>query len=159
MKEHELRVPTHSYSPRWLVGLALLTHWDHERTILIECHRFPNYLRDSVIMGLVEVFLHSEWYCARLAESERGGGGVTPGLNLTFMLYSFRHPSSGFHRYGNSLQLCRHDSRRCWWLRILRNYDVHVHLHWVVLDCQLEGVAGVGIKDIQLVGDSKWQDL
>ena len=28
-----------------------------------------------------------------------------------------------------------------------------------VLDRQLEGVAGVGIKDIQLVGDSKWQDL
>ena len=38
-------------------------------------------------------------------------------------------------------------------------YDVHVHLHWVVLDRQLEGVHGVGVKDIQLVGDSKWQDL
>ena len=38
-------------------------------------------------------------------------------------------------------------------------YVVHVHLHWVVPDRQLEGVDGVGTKDVQLVGDSKWQDL
>ena len=38
-------------------------------------------------------------------------------------------------------------------------YVVHVHLHWVVHDRQLEGVHGVGTKDVQLVGDSKLQDL
>ena len=38
-------------------------------------------------------------------------------------------------------------------------YVVHVHLHWVVPDRQLEGGDGVGTKDVQLVGDSKWQDL
>ena len=38
-------------------------------------------------------------------------------------------------------------------------YVVHVDLHWVVPDRQLEGVDGVGTKDVQLVGDSKWQDL
>ena len=36
---------------------------------------------------------------------------------------------------------------------------VYVHLHWVVPDRQLERVDGVGTKDVQLVGDSKWQDL
>ena len=72
-------VPTHSYSARSLVGLALLTYWDHGRTIFIECHRLPNSLRDSDIIGLVEVFLYSEWYCARLAES---GGDIR--LELDF---------------------------------------------------------------------------
>ena len=38
-------------------------------------------------------------------------------------------------------------------------YVVHVHLHWVVPDRQLEGVDGVATKDVQLVGDSEWQDL
>ena len=38
-------------------------------------------------------------------------------------------------------------------------YVVHVHLQWVVLDRQLEGVDDVGTKDVQLVSDSKWQDL
>ena len=38
-------------------------------------------------------------------------------------------------------------------------YVVHVHFHWVVPDRQLEGVDGVGTKDVQLVSDSKWQDL
>ena len=38
-------------------------------------------------------------------------------------------------------------------------YVVHVHLHWVVPDCELEGVDGVDTKDVELVGDSKWQDL
>ena len=70
-----------------------------------------------------------------------------------------RHPSSGFHRSGNSLRICRHDSWRCWWLRIVCIYVVHVHLHWVVPNRQLEGVYSIGTKDIQLVGDSKLQDL
>ena len=35
-------------------------------------------------------------------------------------------------------------------------YVVHVHLHWVVYDRQLDGVV---TKDVQLVGDSKSQDL
>ena len=38
-------------------------------------------------------------------------------------------------------------------------YVVHVYLHWVVPDRQLEGVDGVGTKDVQLVGDSNWHDL
>ena len=72
---------------------------------------------------------------------------------------TIRHPNSGFHRSGNSLRSCRHDSWRCWWLRIVRIYVVHVHLHWVVPNRQLKGVDGVGTKDVQLVGDSKLQDL
>ena len=38
-------------------------------------------------------------------------------------------------------------------------YVVHVHLHWVVPGRELERVECVGTKDVQLVGDSKWQDL
>ena len=72
---------------------------------------------------------------------------------------TIRHPSSGVHRSGNSLRICRHDSWRCWWLRIVRIYVVHVHLHCVVPNRQLEGVDSVGTKDVQLVGDSKLQDL
>ena len=34
-------------------------------------------------------------------------------------------------------------------------YVVHMHHHWVVPNRQLEGVDGVGTKDVQLVGDSK----
>ena len=75
-------VPTHSYGTRWLVGLVLLTYWDHGRPIFIECHGFSNYLRDSVIIGLVGVLLHGEWYCARLAES--GGGGRDIRIELDF---------------------------------------------------------------------------
>ena len=41
----------------------------------------------------------------------------------------------------------------------MRIYVVHVHLHRVVPNRQLEGVDGVGTKDVQLVGDSKLQDL
>ena len=41
----------------------------------------------------------------------------------------------------------------------MRIYVVHVHLHCVVPNRQLEGVDGVGTKDVQLVGDSKLQDL
>ena len=86
---HQLAIDEHgvvsadSYSARWLVGLALLTYWDHGRIIFIECHRVPNSLRDSDIIGLVEVFLHSEWYCARFAESGGGEGGDTR-LELDF---------------------------------------------------------------------------
>ena len=64
---------------------------------------------------------------------------------------TIRHPSSGFHKSGNSLRICRHDSWRCWWLRIVRIYVVHVHLYWVVPNRQLERVDGVGTKDVQLV--------
>ena len=67
------------------------------------------------------------------------------------------HPSSGFHRTGNSLRICRYDSWRCWWLRIVR--ICVVYLHWVVPNRQMERVDGVGTKDVQLVGDSKLQDM
>ena len=38
-------------------------------------------------------------------------------------------------------------------------YVVHVYLHWVVPNRQLEGVDSVRTNYVQLVGDSKWQDL
>ena len=72
---------------------------------------------------------------------------------------TIRHPSSSFHWPGNSLRICRNDSWSCWWLRIVRIYVAHVHLHWVASNRQLEGVDSVGTKDVQLVGDSKLQDL
>ena len=72
---------------------------------------------------------------------------------------TIRHLCSGIHRSENSLRICRHESWRCWWFRIVRIYVAHVHLHWVVPNRQLEGVDGVGTKDVQLVGDSKLQDL
>ena len=80
-------------------------------------------------------------------------------LCIMIVQKTFRHPSSGFHRLGNSLRICIHDSWSCWWLRIVHIYVVHVHLHWVVPNRQLEGVDGVGTKNVQLVGDSKLQDL
>ena len=41
----------------------------------------------------------------------------------------------------------------------MRIHIVHVHLNWVVANRQLEVVDSVGTKDVQLVSDSKLQDL
>ena len=80
-------------------------------------------------------------------------------LGIMIVQKTIRHPSSGFHWSGSSLRICRHAFWKCWWLRIVRIYVVHVHLHWAVPNRQLEGVDNVGTKDVQLVGDSKLQYL